>query len=350
MGGSGSHQFTVPCENGEDVIVYTADGQYAANIEKADVDAIATDLDADPTGDLELVETPDCKSIEDVTAFFKKAMKTKLKPQNMLKTLICRARYGQSEDEVPTWIAAVVRGDHELNPEKLFQVAKGLYPSLEHLDLAEEAEAAEAGFPVGFVGPHVEVSCVTLIDASAATGGFWVVGGNRKDTHAKHFCWKRDFLAHVSESCYHVADIRNAVEGDTHGGKELLFRRGIEVGQVFKLGSKYSKALEACFLDEHGASHPCLMGCYGIGINRIFASAIEAAHDENGCILPAAIAPFDVEVIPLNNDKEDVRAAGESIYNALQAAGMDVLLDDRDARPGVKCPESSSRRRRHRPG
>jgi len=137
-----------------------------------------------------------------------------------------------------------------------------------------------------------------------------------------------------------VADIRNAVEGDTYQGKALTFSRGIEVGHVFKLGTKYSTALGASFTDETGVDKPCLMGCYGIGVNRILASAIELYHDENGIVLPAAIAPFEVIVLSLNNDKPEVVAEASRIHDALAAKGVDVLLDDRDARPGVKFKDA----------
>ena len=179
-----------------------------------------------------------------------------------------------------------------------------------------------------------------MIDPAAAVGGFWVAGGNQADTHVKHFNWQRELVAHGTEDCTLVADIRNAAEGDTRNGEPLLFSRGIEVGHIFQLGTKYSEALDATFLDEQGKESHCIMGCYGIGINRIFAGAIEAAHDENGCIMPAAIAPFTVEVIPLNSDKPEVREAADRIYNELTAAGVDVLLDDRDARPGVKFKDA----------
>ncbi len=336
MGGSGSHQFTVPCDSGEDVIVYTEDGSYAANIEKAATDERTHDLAGEPTGELEPVQTPGCRTIDEVREFFKKQLGTKLKPENMLKTLVCRAKYAEGGPAGPEWVVAVVRGDHELNEEKLIGAVRGEHPSLEGIRLAEQAEAVEAGFAVGFVGPHVEVSCLKVVDPDAARGGFWVVGGNATDTHAKHFNWRRD----VAAGGILVADIRNAVEGDTHGGQPLKFRRGIEVGQVFQLGTKYSAKLGCTFQDEAGEEHPCRMGCYGIGINRILASAIEASNDADGCILPVNIAPFEVEVVQLNNDKPDVIAEARRIYEELAAAGADVLLDDREARPGVKFKDA----------
>jgi len=343
MGGSGSHQFTVPCDNGEDVIVYTEDGSYAASIEKAETDERPHDLTGEPTGELENVATPGVTSVEDVIGFFKKQLKTKLKPENMLKTLVCRAAYAEdaAEGEAgPEWVVAVVRGDHELNEEKLLCAVRGKHPATLGVRMADEQEAKGRGFAVGFVGPHVNVPCLMVVDPDAAQGGFWVTGGNATDTHAKHFNWRRDVRDHAGAENVLVADIRNAIDGDTHGGKPLRFKRGIEVGQVFQLGTKYTRKLDCTFLDEAGASRPCLMGCYGIGVNRIFASAIETGHDENGCILPAAIAPFEVLVVPLNNDSEPVTAEAERIYSELKAAGADVLIDDRDARPGVKFKDA----------
>ena len=343
IGGSGSEEFMVPCDAGEDTIVHTEDGTYAANLEKAEIDpphVEGTPLAGDPTGELECVETPDCKTIEDVTTYFKKKLKTKLKPANLLKTLVLRAAWKDEATTTPEWIVAVVRGDHELNEHKLLATLREKMASLDSLALAEEADAAAAGFCIGFVGPHVAASHLTVIDPAAATGGFWVVGANQKDTHAKHFNWQRDFVAQVTDSEYLVADIRNAIEGDTHESKPLSFSKGIEVGHIFKLGTKYSEALGAMFTDEDGLEKPCIMGCYGIGINRILASAIEARYDEAGCILPPAIAPFSVEIIPLNNDKEQVRACAETLYTTLTEKGVDVLLDDRDQRPGVKFKDA----------
>lgn len=342
IGGEGSEEFMIPCDAGEDTIVHTADNAYAANIEKAETDAPQVEgepLTGEPTGELEAVATPGCKSIEEVTAYFKKKLKTKLNAKNMLKTLVMRATWTE-EGAGPDWVLAVVRGDHELNEHKVLPALRVAYPALDTVVMADEAEAAAAGFCIGYVSPGVPISCLTVIDPAAAVGGFWVAGGNQPDTHVKHFNWQRELVAHVSDDCYLVADIRNAAEGDTHNGEPLLFSRGIEVGHIFQLGTKYSEALDATFLDEQGHESHCIMGCYGIGINRIFAGAIEAAHDEDGCILPAAIAPFTVEVIPLNNDKEAVRAAAQSIYDELTAVGVDVLLDDRDARPGVKFKDA----------
>jgi prolyl-tRNA synthetase len=179
-----------------------------------------------------------------------------------------------------------------------------------------------------------------LIDPAVAAMGAGVTGANKTDYHVRHVVPGRDFP--LEGQSVTVADIRNAVPGDTWGGQSLEFSTGIEVGHVFKLGAKYSQQLGATFLDAAGQSQPCIMGCYGIGVNRILACAIEQAggHDENGCVLPITIAPFEVEVVPINFDHEQVRAEATRIHDELSAAGVEVLLDDRDARPGVKFKDS----------
>jgi prolyl-tRNA synthetase len=336
MGGSSSHQFTVPCENGEDVIVYTEDGSYAANLEKAEVDSVPTISDPmsrDPSGagrkgadipPIEEVHTPNVGSIEAVCAFLG------TKPEQMIKTLIHQAG-GQV-------VVALVRGDHEINESKLQGILGG-----EHVELADEATIRNVtGAAVGFAGPMGLSGKIgkLVIDHTVAAMAAGVTGANQTDYHVKNVVPGRDFPLEGPNVV--VADVRNAVEGDTHGGKALRFRHGIEVGQVFQLGTKYSRTLGAKFLDETGEEKPCLMGCYGIGVNRILASAIEqeGGHDDDGCVLPAPIAPFEVEVIPLNNDKEEVRQVADNIYRELRDGGADVLLDDRDARPGVKFKDA----------
>ncbi len=321
MGGSGSHQFTVPCETGEDVIVYTADGSYAANIEKAAVDPLPR---ATPPADApapEPVHTPGVGSIEAVCAFLKTS------PTEMIKTLI----YSTTDGKV---VACLLRGDHELNPEKLVQ-ALGSGAELAAADVIERVSGASVGF-AGPLGLSERVDRV-LIDHAVAALPIAVTGANRTDYHTRNVVPGRDFA--LEGPSVTVTDIRNAVEGDTYGGQTLLFKRGIEVGQVFKLGTKYSKALDAAVLDEQGQPVTLLMGCYGIGINRILASAIEVGNDKDGCVLPPAIAPYEIEVIPLG-DTGDVPATAERIYEALRARGADVLLDDRDARPGVKFKDA----------
>lgn len=320
MGGTGSHQFTVPCENGEDVIVYTEDGQRAWNIEKAPVDPLPKQPPV-PAGTPALVHTPAVGSIEAVCAFLN------VRPQELIKTLIYK-----TDEEV---FAVLVRGDHEVNPEKVNQFFVG-----HHIELADEETIRRiTGAAVGFAGPVGLAAQVgkILIDHAVAAMAVGITGANKTDYHLKNVVPGRDFP--LEGATIQVCDVRNAVEGDTYGGKRLLFKRGIEVGQVFKLGTKYSVKLEAGFLDEQGTRKPCLMGCYGIGINRIIAAAIEQSHDEWGIIWPMTIAPWQVIVTPAAPDA-DVMEAAERIYRQLLEKGVEVLLDDRDLRAGVKFKDA----------
>jgi len=326
MGGSGSHQFTIPCENGEDVIVYTEDSKYAANIEKAAVDPVKKDPPLAGQPSLAEVHTPNVGTIDDVCKF----MKTK--PNQMIKTIIYTAG---NEDQPKQTVAALVRGDHEINPEKLTQALNGV-----HTELADEATIEKVTFAkVGFAGPVGLADNVDkiFIDHSVAAMQVAVTGANKTDYHIKGVVPGRDFPLEADN--VKVMDIRNAVEGDTYQGKKLLFKRGIEVGQVFKLGTKYSSKLSAKFLDETGVEQICTMGCYGIGINRIIASAIEANYDENGIIWPITIAPFEVIITSLGEDAE-ITSVAKKLHDDLNAAGIEVLWDDRDARGGVKFKDA----------
>ncbi|MCE5186002.1 MAG: proline--tRNA ligase [Planctomycetaceae bacterium] len=320
MGGSQSHQFTVPCESGEDVIVYTDDNKLAWNIEKAPVDAPAKQP-AVKAGKPELFHTPGAGKIEDVCAFMK------VEPAQLIKTLIYK-----SGDDI---ILVLLRGDHEANPEKLARLMAGA-----HTEMADEATiVALTGAAVGFAGPVglCDKAAKVFVDHSVAAMAVGATGANKTDYHLINVVPGRDFP--LEGANVQVVDIRNAVEGDTYEGKKLLFKRGIEVGQVFKLGTKYSAKLGAKFLDAAGKQKECLMGCYGIGINRIIASAIEIGHDENGMILPITIAPWEVIVTPAGMEPE-VMAAAEKIYSQLEAEGVETLLDDRDARGGVKFKDA----------
>ncbi len=321
MGGSGSHQFTVPCESGEDSIVYTEDGSYAANLEKAAVDPLEKQPPIDNAPAVEEIHTPKTGTIDELCQFLN------VKPQETIKTLI----YSAGDETV----IAIVRGDHELNPEKLTQALGG-----QHIELADEATLEKGtGAATGFAGPVgiFDKAQSVFIDHAIAAMPIGVAGANKTDYHIKNVVPGRDFTLDADN--IKVADIRNAVEGDTHDGKKLLFKRGIEVGQVFKLGTKYSKKLGAKFLDADGTEKPCLMGCYGIGINRIMASAIELGNDKNGIIWPISIAPWEV-IITLAGHDEAIISAGEKIYADLLTRNIDVLIDDRDARPGVKFKDA----------
>jgi prolyl-tRNA synthetase len=350
MGGSGSHQFTIPCETGEDIIVHTEDNSYAANLERAAVDPPPKQKPLANPPKPELVHTPNIGSIEAVCGFLK------TKPAEMIKTLLYTSppltaelkksisrelakhtggpvTVGEAVDY--QHVAVLVRGDHEINPEKL-RIVLG--------DSAELAEPEEikliTGAEVGFAGPvgFAEEPDMIIIDHAVAVMAVGVAGANKTDYHIKNVVPGRDFPLKGENVI--VADIRNAVEGDTHNGRKLLFKHGIEVGQVFKLGTKYSEKLGAKFLDEAGQEKPCIMGCYGIGINRIIASAIETGNDENGIIFPISIAPFEVIVTCVNQDDKKVVNTAEKIYKQLLDKGIDVLLDDRDLRGGVKFKDA----------
>ena len=324
MGGSGSHQFTVPCENGEDIIVYTEDHEFAANIEKAPVDPLPKQPAIDNPPATEEMHTPGAGRIEDACAY----MKTQ--PHEMMKCLVYA--YGEKNE----LCICVLRGDHELNIEKLTQALGGVAP-----DLAEEADVVElTGAAIGYAGPIGICDKVSkvFIDHAIAAMAIGYNGANKTDYHIGNVVPGRDFP--LEGDNVEVLDIRNAVEGDTYQGKKLLFKRGIEVGQVFKLGDKYSKKLGAEFLDEGGKRQTCLMGCYGIGINRIMASAIELNHDENGVIWPISIAPFEVLVTTANPNDEEVAAAAEKIYTELLENDIDVAYDDRNQRAGVKFKDA----------
>jgi len=338
MGGSGSHQFTVPCESGEDTIVYTEDGSYAANLERAEVDSLSPSVIPSDSAfspergrrgsesrnlpSMQEVHTPNIGSIEAVCAFLK------TQPKDMIKTLIYSA--------VDNVIAVLVRGDHDVNPEKLTQALGG-----EHIDLADELTIEKVtSAKVGFAGPMGLANNVAklIIDHAVAAMHVGVTGANKTDYHIKNVVPGRDFPLNGDNII--VADIRYAQEGDTYKGKKLLFKKGIEVGQVFKLGTKYSKKLGATFLDENGNEKPCIMGCYGIGINRILASAIELGNDENGIIWPISIAPFEVIITCVNQEDKEVAGAAENLYQQLLDNGTDVLLDDRPLRAGVKFKDA----------
>jgi prolyl-tRNA synthetase len=322
MGGSGSHQFTIPCESGEDTIVYTEDGSYAANLERADVDSPPkenTNVEIPPMED---VHTPNIGTIETVCAFLK------TQPEQMVKTLI----YSTGDKTV----AVLIRGDHDVNEEKLRITVGG-----KHIELADEATIEKVtGAKVGFAGPVGLANKVgtILIDHAVAAMPVWVTGANKTDYHTKNVVPGRDFP--LEGDNINIVDVRYAVEGDTHKGKKLLFKKGIEVGQVFKLGTKYSVKLGAKFLDENGDEKPCIMGCYGIGINRILASASETCNDKNGIIWPISIAPFEVLITCVNQDDEEVAKVAEDIYQQLLANNIDVLLDDRSLRGGVKFKDA----------
>ncbi|MFG6178156.1 proline--tRNA ligase [Halomonas sp. THAF12] len=315
IGGTGSHEFHVLADSGEDDIVFSTESDYAANMEKAEALAPQGERAA-PSEELRLVDTPDAKTIAALVE------QHGLPIEKTIKTLMVRATEGGL-------IALLVRGDHELNEVK----AENLPEVASPLTMATEEEIrAAAGAGPGSLGP-VNLDMPVIIDRSVAMMSDFGAGANIDGKHYFGINWERDL------PLPQVADLRNVVEGDPSpdGHGTLSIKRGIEVGHVFQLGQKYSEAMNATVLDANGkAAHPW-MGCYGIGVTRVVAAAIEQNHDDGGIIWPDAIAPFHIAVVPMNAHKSQrVREESERLYQELRAAGFDVLLDDRDLRPGVR--------------
>jgi prolyl-tRNA synthetase len=317
IGGSQSHEFQVLAESGEDAIVSCDQCDYAANVQKAEIKPrrpAARDIIKE-TPTLQKVSTPGKKSVAEVAAFLR------LPPEKFVKTLV----YKTEQREL---IAALVRGDHEINELKL-QVVLGC----RELALADEAEIeAATGVAPGFLGP-IGLRLHTLADRAIQGIQEAVTGANEVDAHYIEVDQERDFTPAA------FADLRQAVAGDPcprcdRGALET--HRGIEVGQVFYLGKKYSEALGATYLDAEGRERPIEMGCYGIGITRLAAAAIEQNHDGNGIIWPFALAPFHVLLLPINYKDKAIQEVCNALYAELQRRGIEVLMDDRDERPGVK--------------
>jgi prolyl-tRNA synthetase len=317
IGGSGSHEFHVLAESGEDAIAFSTDSDYAANVELAE--AVAPADSPPPAGEeMRLVDTPAAKTIAELVEQFAQPV------ERTLKTLVVVA-----DDSIDGGlIALLLRGDHELNPikaEKLPGVAAPLQMA------AEEQIRAAVGAGPGSLGP-VGLPLPMIVDRAAAVVADFSAGANTDGKHLFGINWGRDL------ALPEVADIRNVVEGDPSpdGHGTLTIARGIEVGHIFQLGRKYSAALKAEVLDENGRQVTMTMGCYGIGVSRVVGAAIEQHNDERGIVWPSAIAPFQVALVPMQMKKsERVREVAEEVYAALRAAGIDVLFDDRDARPGV---------------
>ncbi|RMF95015.1 MAG: proline--tRNA ligase [Gammaproteobacteria bacterium] len=319
IGGARSQEFHVLAESGEDAIAWCEHDDFAANVELAPALPPPGPRPA-PTAELTRVATPGARSIDEVSELLG------VPPSRCLKTLLVQASDGGC-------VALVLRGDHELNPlkaERLPQVAAPLA-----LATAEQVQAA-TGCEPGFLGP-VGLQLPLIADHAAAAGADFVCGANEVDAHYTGFNWGRD--APEPET----ADLRNIVAGDPSplGGGPVSIARGIEVGHIFQLGDKYSRALQATVLDRDGREVPMIMGCYGIGVSRIVAAAIEQNHDEQGIIWPEPMCPLEVMLVVLNPKKsESVTAAAERLYEDLSRAGIEVLMDDRDARPGVKFADA----------
>ena len=317
IGGSFSHEFMVLAETGEDAIVSCDTCEYAANVEKAEL-RVPAGMAPSPSQPLARVETPNLKSIEDVAAFLKEA------PGRMIKTLVLQ----NDKDEV---VAVLLRGDRTLNEIKLCN-----FLGCNHVQLADEAVVQKVtGAPSGFSGP-IGLSCRVLADQEVATMSDFGLGANEANYHLTGANYGRDFQVEA------FVDLRQATAGDTcpRCDGKLEAWRGIEVGHVFKLGTKYSDSMHAVVLDDQGNERPLVMGCYGIGVGRAAAASIEQNHDENGIVWPMPLAPFQVIVTMLNPNDEAVFAAGENLYQELLEQGIEVLLDDRDERPGSKFKDA----------
>jgi len=316
IGGDGSHEFHVLADSGEDAIAFSTDSDFAANVELAEAMAPAVER-AVPSQAMSEVATPNVHSIQEVCAFLN------VSASQTLKTLLVQ---GATQDQ-PV-VALVLRGDHEINDIKVEKL--DLIASPMTFASAEEIQQV-AGCDAGSIGP-VGLNIPVIVDRAAAHCSDFVCGANKTGFHLTGVNWERDCQPGL------VADIRNVVEGDPSpdGKGTILIRRGIEVGHIFQLGDKYSKALNANVLNENSRAQILEMGCYGIGVTRVVAAAIEQNHDEKGIIWPDAIAPFQVCIVPMQMHKSPrVKAMADQLYAELTAQGIEVLFDDRNERPGV---------------
>lgn len=326
IGGSRSHEFQVIAQTGEDLIVYNPNSDYAANIELAEAVSLI-DKRAPATRDLELVETPNCTKCELVAEYLNVPLETNVKS-------VVFSVEKKSGEKVLCML--LIRADHELNDVKVSKLP--IFKEAKFYDMATEAQIMEFfGTTPGYLGPVKPLKEVVVIaDRTVANMSDFICGGNKDGTHYVGVNWGRDLPEPQ------VEDIRNVVEGDpaADGNGTLAIDRGIEVGHVFFLGDKYSSKLRAVYLDENGKEAVIQMGCYGIGVSRIVAAAIEQNHDENGIIWPLPMAPYEIVICPIGWSKsEEVKAKCLELYEQFKAAGYDVILDDRDMRPGVMFTE-----------
>jgi prolyl-tRNA synthetase len=311
IGGSFSHEFMVLADTGEDTLAICKECSYAANMEKAAVQQpVASEAEMEP---LQKVETPGKRKVEAVCEFLD------IEPSHLVKTMVYLA------DDKP--VGVLVRGDHEVQPVKL----KNLLGAVE-VELADDKQVFDAtGVPSGYLGP-IDLNIPVVADQEVGTLRNFTIGANEKNYHVQNVNLGRDFTVQK------VADLRQITENDPcpdcSGAIELT--KGIEVGHIFKLGDSYSKAMNATFQDGNGADRLFVMGCYGIGVSRTVAAAIEQNHDEHGIIFPLPLAPMQVVILNLDPKSEKISSAAEDLYQALQEDGIEVLLDDRDERPGIK--------------
>lgn len=317
IGGSGSHEFMVIADSGEAEIVFCTSCDYAANVEKAELFPLEAQEEAMLTK--EEVVTPDCKTIADVCAYLK------LPVDHSVKAVAYNSEKGL--------ILCFVRGDHEVNEIKVINTCGVI-----DLEMATEEQLAAAGTVGGYMGPVGidNKKVIVVVDATVMKMHNVCCGANKEGYHFINVNPGRDFIP------TYVADIRLIQEGDPcpHCGGEVSKARGIEVGQVFKLFTKYSSALKATYLDENGKEQPIVMGCYGVGVSRTMAAAIEQNYDDNGIIWPIEIAPYHVLVVPVNTKDEASAAKAEEIYMQLKKVGLETVIDDRNERPGVKFKDA----------
>ena len=319
IGGSGSQEFHVIADTGEDAIVYCPNSDYAANLEASESLSLIAKRDA-PKEAIKKVSTPEQKRCEDVARFLKISL------TQTIKSLVLAV---DQEHGPATFFMLLLRGDHELNEIKASKV-----PGLTAFRFASDEEVkAACHSPVGYLGPVGLSSNVQIVaDRTVANMSDFVCGANEAGYHLTGVNWGRDLPEPI------IADIRNAVAGDpSPDGKGVVdICRGIEVGHVFQLGTRYSEAMKCTYLDENGKSQPMVMGCYGIGVTRLLGAAIEQGHDEKGILWPISMAPFELVICPVGYDKSElVRQAADDLHQQLQNAGIDVVLDDRGERPGA---------------
>lgn len=318
IGGSGSHEFEVLADSGEADIVYCENCDFAANIEAVDPLTIKSDIHNDK--EKEIVETPGQHTIEMVCDFLHAPVKQSVK-----------AVVYNVDGLV---VLAMVRGDHEVNETKIQHIYNAI-----NVDMASDEDLKKVGLTAGYISPiglKRTKEFDILVDPTVMEMQDACCGANEKDKHYIHVNPARDFKD------VHVETIRQIEEGDAcpHCGGKIVRCRGIEVGQVFKLGTKYSEALHATFLDNQGKSHPFVMGCYGIGVTRTVAASIEQNHDADGIIWPVAIAPYEVVIVPANNKSEEVMAAAKKLYDSMEDSRDEVVLDDRNERAGIKFKDA----------
>ena len=330
MGGSGSEEFMVESEVGDDTLILCPKCDYAANVEKATCqDDIALDKDGNPQvatdKAFEEIDTPNVKTIEDLANFLKTT------PQAFIKTLIYKVSNcgielpGQKDED--KFVAVCIRGDLDVNEAKLCAILKA-----SDVELASDEDVSRiTDAPVGFAGPVKLTKAPVIADKSVMTMHDSVTGGLKKDVHFVHVEPNRDFTPFM------VADVRTVKPGDKcpDCGAEFYTKKGNELGHIFKLGDKYTKSMNVTYLDENGKQQTPIMGCYGIGVDRTLASIIEEHHDENGIVWTMTTAPFQVAIVPVKYDGV-MKETSDKLYDELTKAGIEVLLDDRNERPGVK--------------